>query len=94
MDGKPRGLSTELIHRGEDAPLWREFDGNMRAALKDSASFAAVLRQIVASTGPLDSVLSEAVDSPQAGFFRYRAACRFAKSQAAAYGSLAWKRTS
>jgi murein DD-endopeptidase MepM/ murein hydrolase activator NlpD len=77
---KARAL-TPFVSRGEDAPLWREFDGNMRAALKDSANFAAVLRQIVASTGTLDSVLSEEVTTPQAGLFRYRAACRFAKSQ-------------
>jgi murein DD-endopeptidase MepM/ murein hydrolase activator NlpD len=71
---------TPHVARSEDAPLWREFDENMRAALKDSASFAATLRQIAGTTGALDSLLTESVSSPQAGVFVYQATCRFAKS--------------
>jgi murein DD-endopeptidase MepM/ murein hydrolase activator NlpD len=71
---------TPFVTRGEDAPLWREFDVNMRTALKDSASFAATLRQIAGATGALDSISSESVSSPRAGLFVYQATGRFAKS--------------
>jgi len=59
--------------------LWPEFDGKMREALRDSASFAAILSSIHAQTGALDSVLSEQVTTPQPGSFVYRAKCRFTR---------------
>jgi hypothetical protein len=70
------------VWRAEPGPLWREFDGTMRGALNDSANFAAVLRTIVNSTGPLDSVLGEQVTTPRADVIVYTARCRCAKSTA------------
>ncbi len=70
---------TAFALRDEPGPLWREFDGTMRSALKDSASFAATLHAILGSIGARDSVLSEEVSVPQPGTFMVDARCRFAK---------------
>ena len=78
-----RAKATALIPAVLDADagrLWREFDGDMRGALKDSASWSVTLHQIVNSIGALDSVTSEDVSSPKSGLFVYVAHCRFAKS--------------
>jgi murein DD-endopeptidase MepM/ murein hydrolase activator NlpD len=75
---KARALVPFVVH-AEAAPLWREFDATMRAALKDSAAFAATLASMQAQTGALDSLLSDSVSTPQPGLFLYRARCRFAK---------------
>jgi hypothetical protein len=45
---------TAIALRDEPGPLWREFDGAMRAALKDSANFAATLHAILGSIGTRD----------------------------------------
>jgi len=68
---------TPALMAADAAPLWREFDANMRAALRDSANLAGVLRGIVATTGRLDSVLSEDVASPRESLFVYRAVATF-----------------
>lgn len=49
------------VSAGDPAPLWAAFGPHMRAAMKDSASFATMTRTIAAQTGPIDSVLSEEV---------------------------------
>ncbi len=63
----------------EAAPLWAEFDGGMRAAMKDSANFAATLERIGGSLGKLDSVVSETTSEPAPGNWAYVATCRFSK---------------
>ena len=70
---------TAIALRDEPGPLWREFDGAMRAALQDSATFAATLHAILGSIGTRDSVLSEDVSAPQPGTIVVDAHCRFAK---------------
>lgn len=66
-----------FVSAGNPAPLWDEFDEPMRAAMKDSTSFAAMLSGIAASTGRIDSVLVEEL-RPSAGHFVYTATCKFA----------------
>jgi peptidase M23-like protein len=75
---KARRLTPYVAH-AEAAPLWREFDPNMRAALKDSASFVVTLHSMQAQMGTLDSVLSEEVTGPPSGPLVYRARCKFSK---------------
>lgn len=71
---------TMLAHarRGEAGPLWSAFAPSMRAAMKDSASFAATLSRINASLGTLDSVTSETLDEPAPGVWKWVAKCRYA----------------
>lgn len=53
--------ARERVGRGQAASLWSQFDERMRAALKDSVSFAAMSAGIDAQLGPLDSLLDEEV---------------------------------
>jgi hypothetical protein len=55
---RARALVPFVAH-AEAAPLWREFDARMRAALKDSAAFAVTLSSMQAQMGALDSVLTD-----------------------------------
>jgi murein DD-endopeptidase MepM/ murein hydrolase activator NlpD len=75
---KARAL-TPFVLRSEPGPLWGEFDATMKAALKDSASWAATLGRIATATGSRDSILREEVTSPQPGSLVYRAVGRYAK---------------
>lgn len=63
---------------GDTAALWREFGPRMRAAMKDSATFAATTANIVDNTGPIDSVLSEEVETRDT-LTLVRTRCRFAR---------------
>jgi hypothetical protein len=74
---KAHALVPHVV-RAEPGPLWSEFDETMRAALRDSASFAVTLAGIHAQTGALDSVLTEEITTPRPGTIVYRALCRFA----------------
>ena len=67
------------VKAGDAAAMWGEFDDRMRAAMKDSASFAATLASINGSLGALDSVLSEETTEPTPGMWTYVATCRYSK---------------
>ncbi len=68
----------DRVSRGDTAPLWSEFDDGMRAALKDSVSFAGMSAGIHAQLGAIDSVLDEQV-SEHDSMLVVRSRCRFAK---------------
>ncbi len=75
---KARTLVPHVAH-ADAGPLWRELDVNMRAAVKDSASWVVTLNGMHAQTGSLDSLLSDSVTTPRPGTIVYRALCRFSK---------------
>ena len=66
----------DLVSRGETNALWTEFSERMRAAVKDSASYATTGGAIHAQIGAIDSVLSEEV-SEKDSLIVVRTRCRF-----------------
>lgn len=67
------------VSAGDGAVLWRAFGPQMRTAMKDSASFAAMSQGIATQLGAIDSVLSEEV-SRSDGAWAVVTRCRFAKA--------------
>ena len=74
---KARALRPSIVS-GDAAALWREFAPSMRAAMKDSASFAVMSGSIANQLGALDSVWNEEVNALPQGF-AVRTHARFAK---------------
>lgn len=70
---------TSYIVNNQPGPVWPAIGPRLREALRDSASFAAVLAGMRAQAGRADSVLDESVRSER-GTFVYRAVTRFEKS--------------
>jgi murein DD-endopeptidase MepM/ murein hydrolase activator NlpD len=66
----------DLVSRGETNGLWRDFNERMRAAVKDSVSYATTSGSIHEQIGAIDSVLSEEV-SERDSMIVIRMRCRF-----------------
>jgi murein DD-endopeptidase MepM/ murein hydrolase activator NlpD len=66
----------DLVSRGETKALWADFNERMRAAVKDSVSYATTSASIHDQIGAIDSVLSEEV-SEKDSLIVIRTRCRF-----------------
>jgi murein DD-endopeptidase MepM/ murein hydrolase activator NlpD len=69
---------TPYVSQNSPGALWAAFDANMRAAMRDSLSFARTLEAIHVTVGTITKTLSEEVTQEQ-GVWVYKAICEFDK---------------